>query len=94
MVLDVARFWERGGHPIDLGNRGLCTTLWESINKFIVKKITLLQTPPKTIGCKAPFKLRDAHTEEKRSAYIRKFFDRSHYEKNFNDLLSMINTRP
>lgn len=43
MVLDVARFWERGGHPIDLGNRGLCTTLWESINKFIVKKITLLQ---------------------------------------------------
>lgn len=42
MVLDVARFWERGGHPIDFGNRGLCTTLWESINKFIVKKITLL----------------------------------------------------
>lgn len=38
MVLDVVRFWERGGHPIDLGNRGLCTTLWESINKFIVKK--------------------------------------------------------
>lgn len=82
MVLDVVRFWERGGHPIDFGNRGLCTTLWESINKFIVKKITLLQKkPPKTIGCKAPFKLRDAHTEEKRSAYIRKFFDRSHYEK-------------
>lgn len=46
MVLDVARFWERGGHPIDFGNRGLCTTLWESVNKFIVKKITLLQTPP------------------------------------------------
>lgn len=46
MVLDVARFWERGGHPIDFGNRGLCTTLWESINKFIVKKITLLQPPP------------------------------------------------
>lgn len=46
MVLDVARFWERGGHPIDFGNRGLCTTLWESINKFIVKKITLLQNPP------------------------------------------------
>lgn len=46
MVLDVARFWERGGHPIDFGNRGLCTTLWESVNKFIVKKITLLQPPP------------------------------------------------
>lgn len=46
MVLDVARFWERGGHPIDLGNRGLCTTLWESINNFIVKKITLLQKKP------------------------------------------------
>lgn len=46
MVLDVARFWERGGHPIDFGNRGLCTTSWESINKFIVKKITLLQPPP------------------------------------------------
>lgn len=46
MVLDVVRFWERGGHPIDFGNRGLCTTLWESINKFIVKKITLLQKKP------------------------------------------------
>lgn len=52
MVLDVARFWERGGHPIDLGNRGLCTTLWESINKFIVKKITLLQPPLKLLVAK------------------------------------------
>lgn len=52
MVLDVARFWERGGHPIDFGNRGLCTTLWESINKFIVKKITLLQPPLKLLVAK------------------------------------------
>lgn len=50
------------------------------VNKqaYSLKNNSFTKTP-KTIGCKAPFKFRDV-LEEKRYAYIRKFFDRSHYE--------------
>lgn len=98
MVLDVVRFWERGCHPIDFGNRGLvnnlmytCTSVQHCWSQWLKNKF--FYKIPNTIGCKAPFKLRDAFKEEKQVCLHMEIFWSITLWNNFNDLLSMINTR-
>lgn len=98
MVLDVVRFWERGCHPIDFGNRGLvnnlmytCTSVQHCGSQWL--KNNSFTKPLKLLVAKLHSSFEMLSKKKNRSAYIWKFFDRSHDRNNFNDLFSMINTR-
>lgn len=98
MVLDVVRFWERGCHPIDFGNRGLvnnlmytCTSVQHCWSQWL--KNNSFTKPLKLLVAKLHSSFEMLSKKKNRSAYIWKFFDRSHDRNNFNDLFSMINTR-
>lgn len=85
MVLDVVRFWERGCHPIDFGNRGLvnnlmytCTSVQHCGSQWL--KNNSFTKPLKLLVAKLHSSFEMLSKKKNRSAYIWKFFDRSHYE--------------